>query len=392
MFRGVGRRVGHCVAWLVLMATVAGASAHVASASIDNDATGKRWRALTETTGLTASQVATVCHRDGMTACSGAVGAKDLTGWVWATDAQVRTLFGEYAPAILTAVPPVLSSADLLMPAMNFLGEMGATFSFTGYNFHSTFASGWTSTKDAAGLPVVGSVDFGWYPILGSFALRSRADTASSQVGVWLWRPSGADITPPTITPAVAGTLGDERLVRLQHSVDLGGRATPSRPCRRESGCDPQDHRRRHRWRRRWRARRRPPAAPPTASVVVQRDADGTAGHLPVTGTRVPDLHGPARGSSPACRTPTSGPRRADRRGLRRRIERGNVQLDDHRLRSRRKSQHDDVPVQGRHPDVRRAGADDPRHRWERRHRRHERTRRDRRPGRCRHRARPRRQ
>ena len=208
MFRGVGRRVGRGVACLVIMASVAGATAHVASASIDNDATGKRWRHLTETTGLTASQVATVCPRDGVTACSGAIGGKDSDRWVWATDAQVKTLFGEYAPAILTAVPPVLSSADLLMPAMDFLGEMGATFSITGYNFHSTSPVGWTSTRDGAGLPVVGSVDFGWYPILGSFALRSRADTASSQVGVWLWRPSSADITPPTITPTVAGTLG----------------------------------------------------------------------------------------------------------------------------------------------------------------------------------------
>ena len=36
------------------------------------------------------------------------------------------------------------------MPAMNFLGKMGATFSITGYNFHSTFAGGWTSTRDGS--------------------------------------------------------------------------------------------------------------------------------------------------------------------------------------------------------------------------------------------------
>ncbi len=262
MFRGVGHRVGRGVACLVIMASVAGATAHVASASIDNDATGKRWRALTETTGLTASQVATVCPRDGVAACSGAVAGKDLTGWVWATDAQVKALFGEYAPAIRTAVPPVLSSADLLMPAMDFLGKMGATFSITGYNFHSTVAIGWTSTT-AAGLPVVGSVDFGWYPILGSFALRSRADTASSQIGVWLWRLSSADITPPTITPTVAGTLGTNGWYISNTSVAWAVSDAESAVSAR-SGCDAQIHRRRHRsHRRRWRARRPPLVAPP---------------------------------------------------------------------------------------------------------------------------------
>lgn len=50
---------------------------------------GKLWRPVPQTTGLTWSQVASVCPADGASRCAGAVGGRDLTGWIWATDAQV---------------------------------------------------------------------------------------------------------------------------------------------------------------------------------------------------------------------------------------------------------------------------------------------------------------
>src|SRR3954463_16114568 len=54
-----------------------------------DDAHGKEWRQLTDTVGVSWNQVAEVCPGDGISACSGAIDDLDLTGWVWATDAQL---------------------------------------------------------------------------------------------------------------------------------------------------------------------------------------------------------------------------------------------------------------------------------------------------------------
>ena len=85
---------------------------------------GREWRELFETTGLSWSQVASVCPIDGRTACSGAVGGHDLTGWTWATADQVRDLLDDYAPGLATADPPVVSGVEGFAGAMAFLSVM----------------------------------------------------------------------------------------------------------------------------------------------------------------------------------------------------------------------------------------------------------------------------
>ena len=59
---------------------------------------GKEWRQLYETAGVSWNQVAEICPRDGETPCSGTIGAKNFTGWVWATDEQVVDLLGHSSP------------------------------------------------------------------------------------------------------------------------------------------------------------------------------------------------------------------------------------------------------------------------------------------------------
>ena len=193
---------------LVLAAlAVAEPAGAAAPANLSDDGTGKRWRQLTETTGLTPSQVAQVCARDGKTRCSGSIGARDFTGWVWATGSQVRALMGLDEPAILTANPA--TGPEYLFSAMGFLEDMAPTMSVTGYNFHHSFTGGWTSAITADGRPKFASAGFGWYPIAGSFGVGPLANAVPNpDYGVWLWRPAGDDITPPTITPTVSGTTG----------------------------------------------------------------------------------------------------------------------------------------------------------------------------------------
>ena len=96
---------------------------------------------------------------------------RDLTGWIWATADQVKAVMGLYEPAILTADPPSVGGPEYLMSAMEFITDMRTTFTVTGYNFHTSATSGYTSSLDEAGQPIRGNVGFGWYPIGGSFSL-----------------------------------------------------------------------------------------------------------------------------------------------------------------------------------------------------------------------------
>jgi Ca2+-binding RTX toxin-like protein len=172
---------------------------------------GTEWRQLYETTLLSWNQVAQVCPRDGATPCSGSIGTKDLTGWVWATDAQLIALMGAFEPDMLTADPPTVSGPEYFLTAGGFLGEMRWTTSTTTTYSHDEATIGWTSSKDDAGAPIGGAVSMGFPPSSGSFAVRTggTATEVSSARGVWLWRPSGLDHSPPVISPIIDGVEGN---------------------------------------------------------------------------------------------------------------------------------------------------------------------------------------
>jgi len=168
-----------------------------------DDGNGKVWRQVGETTGVTAAQVAQVCPRDGATPCSGSIGGRAFTDWIWATADQVVGLMGKYEPAILTANPPSIAGPDFFLSAMGFHADMRPTFSISGYQFFRASVQGWTSSTDEAGLPVSGGVGAGWWSPSGSFAVAVVADGVSPYQGVWLWRPSSDDLTAPVVTPSV---------------------------------------------------------------------------------------------------------------------------------------------------------------------------------------------
>ena len=191
-----------------LVVALAGAVVATPPDDLSDDGSGKRWRPVTETVGLTWDAITEICPQDGQSPCSGTIGSRDLTGWVWATGAQVRELFGLYDPAILTAEPPTVGGAEHFGLAIGFLAAMRPTFSVEGYGFHSESVSGWTASTDDAGHPIGASAGFGWWPPSGGFSLASTAGQVTQWYGVWLWRPATDDITPPTVAPAVSGTLG----------------------------------------------------------------------------------------------------------------------------------------------------------------------------------------
>jgi Ca2+-binding RTX toxin-like protein len=85
-------------------------------------------------------------------------------------------------------------------------------------------------------------VAYGNPPPAGTFAVGTGGTAAevSSVRGVWLWRPAGADFTPPVITPTVTGTLGTNgwyvSTVGVRFTVQDAESAIVS-----SSGCDAVD-------------------------------------------------------------------------------------------------------------------------------------------------------
>ncbi len=200
---------------------------------------GKQWRSLRETTRVTWSEVAQICPRDGVTPCSGTIRQQNFNTWVWATPDQVVALMGHYAPEILTANPPSVGGEAYFGQAYTFLSEaMAPTGSVTGYNFQHTWASGWTASTDDAGVPMSGWASYGWWPPAGGLGVGADSGHSSDTHGVWLWRPSDRDYSPPVITPILSGTLGSNGWFVSDVSVTWQIQDAESGVTSR-AGCDP---------------------------------------------------------------------------------------------------------------------------------------------------------
>jgi hypothetical protein len=198
---------------------------------------GRHWKQVTETAGLTASQLAAACPRDGETRCSGPAGGRDVDNWIWATDSQVIELMGRYEPAILTAEPPSVSGAQYLFSAMSFLEAMRPTFFFSGYPTTVGTVSGWTASQ-SDGAPHAAGAGY-QHPIFsGSFSAGpGGADEPSSWRGAWLWRPGSDDLTKPIVRANVSGTLGSQGWYRSDVTVTWTVE-DPESAITETSGCD----------------------------------------------------------------------------------------------------------------------------------------------------------
>jgi Ca2+-binding RTX toxin-like protein len=95
-----------------------------------------------------------------------------------------------------------------------------------------------SSTVTVAGLPMAGSVGFGWWPPGGGFGVSGLADEVNQYRGVWLWRPSTDDLTAPVITASVAGTLGSNGWYVSDVSVTWAVQ-DPESEISSQVGCDP---------------------------------------------------------------------------------------------------------------------------------------------------------
>ena len=205
-------------------------------------AEGKEWRELYDTTGLSWSQVATVCPTDGVTPCNGSVGGRNLTGWTWGTASQVRALLDDYAPELATVEPPVVSGFPGFFPAISFLSTMHwTTFTSLTY-FYSEWAGGWTASLDPTGVPIGAGGGYSHHltgsTATGSIGLGSVADTADPIRGVFLWRTPGLDYTAPVVAPTVTGTLGNNGWYRSDITINWSV-VDPESAIISTQGCNP---------------------------------------------------------------------------------------------------------------------------------------------------------
>ena len=163
-----------------------------------NDGQGREWR-LAFVGGATWSQIAQACPQDGATPCAGAVGSRDLSGWTWATDAQLLPVLGAFAPDILSSTTYSVAGPQYFTAAGSFVGVFGATAASRGcptyqpcWNFQESI--GVTASKASIGAPIQGGAHqdiesgMGYFNLMPAF---NGNDNTTLWIGVWQNRPTG---------------------------------------------------------------------------------------------------------------------------------------------------------------------------------------------------------
>ena len=155
------------------------------------DSKGREWRELVGTTSRSWMQIAAVCPTDGVTPAVGSVSGLPVTGWVWATTAQVREMLAEFEPALATQT--TLVGPAYLLSAFGFFGAFAPTFefytTFGGYNF----ANGWTAVSEN-GYGETASISARWNPhdALWDVGGIDGVDASNQFRGIWMYRTTAA--------------------------------------------------------------------------------------------------------------------------------------------------------------------------------------------------------
>jgi hypothetical protein len=210
-----------------LIAATLAAAATVATGQGYNDGTGREWRQVNATTGMSWSQVASVCPTDGSGPCSGIASGRDLTGWYWASQAEVQEFFALFAPEIgdmgCVGGPAYVLSGLFMLDG----GVINPTWSyyttFGGY----LYVSGWTSTRGTEGNAILGAAS-AQYPVFdGALCVTGQAavNTIPQFNGVWLWRPVPCAAPTVTAEPTDAVTCGRNDVVQFTIEADATGTA-----------------------------------------------------------------------------------------------------------------------------------------------------------------------
>jgi hypothetical protein len=153
------------------------------------DGQGREWLQVKSFTGKTWQQIDAICPNDGFTPCVGTLSGVNITGFVWATQEQVLSLFAESVPNIVEA--GFVGGPGYVVAGLEFFGPFQPTFefytTFGGYNY----LSGWTATS-SNGFAIAPEVSAEYPVFYGGFnTLAEVAVTSSSQFrGAWFFKPA----------------------------------------------------------------------------------------------------------------------------------------------------------------------------------------------------------
>lgn len=178
------------------LATLMCCSSATFAATVFDDGHGKEWRQVTDTQGISWSDIASACPLNGISACNGSVDGVNLTGWTFASAQQVGDLFsyfGDFPGGITLAnVPQATSHAGEFLDT-----AIGPTYTDNVIRF----VMGWTSTPTPGGSIWVAEVIQRVQPDPSNTDLWSTADNfgpgQAFAVGSWMWRPAISAVPEP---------------------------------------------------------------------------------------------------------------------------------------------------------------------------------------------------
>lgn len=187
------------VAAIAALFAATSAHAHYIDAPVD-----LQWRQLTETSGLTWNELASVCALETGT-CSGTVRGVDLSGWTWANSSQVTALFNRLGVPLNGYVAATPSGAAWIQAMVD---QDGAGSADTGA-FYATGGNhvvmGWERDERWGDYAVTSYVvDDGVWARARIFGDQKKF-ISSEMVGAWLFSEYRAPADVPE--PATPGLL-----------------------------------------------------------------------------------------------------------------------------------------------------------------------------------------
>lgn len=186
---------------LALVALFLGGASASASTIAYTDLSSRQWRQVTETVGLSWNELNSVCATG---TCTADFGPYDLTGWRWASQDEIRSLYNEFIFAATGTKPlgTTFQAPGSSLWASSFVSSFSVTYIEPGTN--DEYVNGWASTA--------ANVSDGFGPSIRDCQPAShpncldRADVGDAYdkslhfpgiAGAWLYQPSAAPVPEP---------------------------------------------------------------------------------------------------------------------------------------------------------------------------------------------------
>lgn len=166
--------------------------------------TGWEWAEVAELTGLTWNQLDTACSQDGLTPCAADIGSLGTTGWIWATQDQVRDLFVNATDLTAAQLADYFELEASSTWAPQFLGLFAPTEAFGALDY----VFGWTATSSNATDAFTSNLQESFAPTSVDQVVffDFNKGTSRTDLGAWLHRPAAVTAVPEPASVLLLGS------------------------------------------------------------------------------------------------------------------------------------------------------------------------------------------